>query len=132
MSTYDYNALCDALAVDLNDIPGLRGHGEIPDKVAPPCAVVAIAEDGPAEDFEGDVTVSVHVLVIVSRADSRTAQRKLNTFRSRGNAESVIDKLEASSAADYVAWKGTDAPSKFDIGGIEYIGAEMTFEVAPA
>lgn len=129
--SYDYNDLCDDIARALRDITGLRAHATIPDKVTTPCAVVAIADDGPSDTFTGQTAVNFKVLLLASKADVRTAQRTLNKYRSRGNPESIADKLEAASiTADYVTWTGTEAPSKFETGGIEYVGCEFNFEAA--
>lgn len=131
MTTYDYNDLCDDIARALRDITGLRAHATIPDKVTTPCAVVAIADDGPRDTHAGQTTVNFKVLLLASKADTRSAQRTLNMYRSRGNAESIADKLEAApGTADYIEWTGTEAPSKFETGGIEYVGCEFNFEAA--
>jgi len=81
---WDYNGISDALAKVITEanLAKLQGHAQVPDKINPPCAIVAVAEDGPSDTFDGEMSATLHVLVLVSRADSTAAQRQLNAYRS--------------------------------------------------
>ena len=92
----DIQAIRDRLAVNLATISGLRTAGNIPDLVNPPVAVVSleqIAYDGAFN--QGLTTLDFTVFVVVSRADERTAQRKLNDFVAPTGTSSIKSAVES-------------------------------------
>jgi len=77
----DVEAVRQALATNLGTISGLRTSGNVPDNPNPPIAVVFLETVEYDEAFrDGLTTFMFKVMVIVSRADDRTAQRKLNGY----------------------------------------------------
>lgn len=135
--SWDYNNVCEGMATALRTVPGLRAHASIPDKIVPPCAIVELGEDQPGMDtFDGSTTVALQVLILVNKAHTGAAQKKLNAYRSTSNNQSVINAVEATptlphdgaATTDSVVWKGTSPSATFNIGGIDYYGAELAFE----
>lgn len=128
----DYNAMCQALAETAATIGTMRGYATVPAKVQVPCIIVAVAEDGPSETFTGMTAVKLHLLLLVSRSNEESAQIKLNDYRSTSTSESVINAFEADQTVggtmDAIVWQRTNAPAKYEVGGVEYYGAEFEFE----
>lgn len=135
--SWDYNNISEGMATALRTVPGLRAHATIPDKIVPPCAIVELGEDQPGQDdFDGATTVMLQVLIVVNKAHTAAAQKKLNAYRSTATNQSVINAVhatptlphEGAATTDTVAWKGTSPSATFTIGGVEYYGAELVFE----
>jgi len=92
----DIQAIRDRIAVNLATISGLRTAANVPDLVNPPVAVVSleqIAYDGAFN--QGLTTLDFTIFVVVSRADERTAQRKLNEFVAPTGASSIKSAVES-------------------------------------
>lgn len=92
----DIQAIRDRIAVNLATISGLRTSANIPDLVNPPVAVLSleqIAYDGAFN--QGLTTLEFTIFVVVSRADERTAQRKLNQFVAPTGALSIKSAVES-------------------------------------
>jgi hypothetical protein len=92
----DIQAIRDRIAVNLATISGLRTAANVPDLVNPPVAVVSleqIAYDGAFS--QGLTTLEFTIFVVVSRADERTAQRKLNEFVAPTGASSIKSAVES-------------------------------------
>jgi hypothetical protein len=86
----------DGLATNLATISGLRTSGDVPDNPNPPQAVVFLETVDYDEAFQGGLTTLMFkVMVIVSRADDRTAQRKLNEYISPDGAQSIKSAVES-------------------------------------
>ena len=86
----DIQAIRERMAVNLGTISGLRTAENVPDIVNPPVAVVSleqIAFDGAFN--QGLTTLEFTIFVVVSRADERTAQRKLNQYVAPTGAFSI-------------------------------------------
>ena len=85
-----------ALATNLATISGLRTSGDVPDNPNPPQAVVFLETVEYDDAFQGGLTtMQFKVMVIVSRADDRTAQRKLNEYISPDGARSIKSAVES-------------------------------------
>lgn len=85
-----------ALATNLATISGLRTSGDVPDNPNPPQAVVFLETVEYDDAFQGGLTtMQFKVMVLVSRADDRTAQRKLNEYISPDGARSIKSAVES-------------------------------------
>lgn len=92
----DVEAVRQALATNLGTISGLRTSGNVPDNPNPPIAVVFLETVEYDEAFrDGLTTFMFKVMVIVSRADDRTAQRKLNGYISPDGDRSIKKAVES-------------------------------------
>jgi len=92
----DVEAVRQALATNLGTISGLRTSGNVPDNPNPPIAVVFLESVQYDEAFrDGLTTFMFNVMVIVSRADDRTAQRKLNGYISPDGDRSIKKAVES-------------------------------------
>lgn len=92
----DIQAIRDRIAVNLATVSGLRTAANVPDLVNPPVAVVSleqIAYDGAFN--QGLTTLEFTIFVVVSRADERSAQRKLNDFVAPTGASSIKSAVES-------------------------------------
>jgi len=92
----DIQAIRDGLATNLGTITGLRTSANVPDNPNPPIAVVFLETVEYDDAFRGGLTTLVFkVMVIVSRADDRTAQRKLNQYISPDGERSIKSAVES-------------------------------------
>lgn len=92
----DIQAIRDALATNLATISGLRTSANVPDNPNPPIAVVFLETVEYDDAFrDGLTTLMFKVMVIVSRADDRTAQRKLNQYISPNGERSIKSAVES-------------------------------------
>ncbi len=94
--TVDVGAIRDAVATNLATISGLRTSGDVPDNPNPPIAVVFLETVDYDEAFRGGMTtMMLKIMVLVSRADDRTAQRKLNQYISPDGDRSIKKAVES-------------------------------------
>ena len=121
-----------ALATALGNIAGLRSKAYVPAKIEPPTAVVSIGSGRYDDDFSGSMTVEMGVLVLVARADDRSAQSRLDDYLSPTGTRSVKAAVDADptlggtvGTATVVGWSD---PAEFEMGGISYVGIEFTVE----
>lgn len=92
----DAQAIRDALATNLGTITGLRTAGDVPDNPNPPMAIVFLENITYDDAFRnGLTTFNFNVMVVVSRADDRTAQRKLNQYVSPDGERSIKSAVES-------------------------------------
>lgn len=92
----DITAIRDALAENLSSISGLRTSGNVPDNPNPPIAVVFLETVEYDDAFRGGLTTLMfNIMVIVSRADDRTAQNKLNDYISPDGVLSIKSAVES-------------------------------------
>lgn len=92
----DIQAIRERIAVNLATISGLRTSENVPDLVNPPVAVVSLEQIGYDGAFnQGLTTLEFTIFVVVSRADERTAQRKLNQFVAATGASSIKSAVES-------------------------------------
>lgn len=115
------------------NISGLRVHDTIPDSINPPALVVAPAED--AADFavamsRGTDTWFFDLLVLVSRAATRSGQNALDAYVTGAGASSirqVIFQNRTLGLTDTTAHVAS--VSKYDftytVGAIDYAGATL-------
>lgn len=92
----DVSAIRDALATNLANVAGLRTSGDVPDNPNPPIGVVFLETVEYDDAFRGGLTTFMfNIMVIVSRADDRTAQRKLNQYISPDGEASIKSAVES-------------------------------------
>lgn len=92
----DIQSIRDGIATNLATISGLRTAGDVPDNPNPPIAVVFLENVAYDDAFRGGLTtLNFNVMVVVSRADDRTAQRKLNQYISPDGASSIKSAVES-------------------------------------
>lgn len=92
----DVEAIRSGLATNLATISGLRTSGNVPDNPNPPVAVCFLETIEYDETFRNGLhTLMFRIMVVVSRADDRTAQRKLNEYVSPDGARSIKTAVES-------------------------------------
>jgi hypothetical protein len=85
-----------AIATNLGTIPGLRTSPEMPDNPNPPIALVRpVTVEYDQAMAKGLTRYNFVVIVIVGRAEERTAQRSLDAFCSSTGASSVKLAVES-------------------------------------
>jgi len=85
-----------AIATNLATISGLRTSAEMPDNPNPPIALVRpVTVEYNQAMAKGLTKYNFNVLVIVGRADERTAQRSLDAFCSSTGASSIKNAVES-------------------------------------
>ena len=123
-----------AIATNLATISGLRTSAEMPDNPNPPIALVRpVTVEYNQAMAKGLTKYSFNVLVIVGRADERTAQRSLDAFCSSTGASSVklaveSDKTLGANAFDTrVTEMRNYTPIQLNEG--TYLAAEFAVDV---
>ena len=85
-----------AIATNLGTIAGLRTSPEMPDNPNPPIALVRpVTVEYNQAMAKGLTRYSFVVVVIVGRAEERTAQRSLDAFCSSTGASSIKNAVES-------------------------------------
>lgn len=91
------NSLRTAIATNLATISGLRTAAEMPDNPNPPIALVRpVSIDYNQAMNKGLTRYSFAVIVIVGRADERTAQRSLDGYCSSTGSSSIKNAVESN------------------------------------
>ena len=90
----------------LERIPGLHATATEPAQIRFPAAWPVPSRYDEAEDFEGEVTYTFDVLVLVSVGDINRAQTALDAFISRSGSNSVRAALMVNEAVRAVRFVG--------------------------
>lgn len=126
------NDVRDAIATQLRTITGLRATSFVPSKIEPPTAIVSIGAGSYDDTFTGSMTAEFGVLVLVARADDRSAQKRLDDYISPTGTTSVKACIDSTptlgSTVGTATVLGWGDPAEFEIGGISYVGVEFTVE----
>jgi len=138
----DLHAIRQGLADLLNAIPDLRAYAYTPASPRPgPGGMVIIDE---ADDDQmvayhqtglGATTVALKAIVIVSATDVAGAQKRLDEYRSLGNATSIPDALESmptlNGAAQSVLVRGAGPTMDYDTAadGRRFWSMDVAIEV---
>ena len=99
------------LADRLATIAGLRCYAYQPDTFATPCAIVlAPAAAQYITDFDGTVELSIPIVVLVQRVDSRSADAEISTYLASTGATSIKAAIDGDptlgGAAQYTTVNG--------------------------
>lgn len=125
-------AIRDAIKTTIGDnITGLRGHDTIPDAISPPAfVVVPVDADFAVAMSRGTDTWFFDLLVLVSRAATRSGQNALDAYVTGAGASSirqVIFQNRTLGLTDTTAHVAS--VSKYDftytVGAIDYAGATL-------
>ena len=123
--------LRNGLATNLATISGLRTAATMPDNPNPPIAIVIPSTISFDDTFQrGMQTYTFNVLVVVGRADERTAQNKLDAYCASTGSSSIKlaverDKTLGGKAFD-VRLTEMRNYGQIVIGEIGYLSAEFT------
>lgn len=119
------------LATNLATISGLRTAATMPDNPNPPIAIIVPSSISFDDTFQrGMQTYSFTCLVIVGRADERTAQNKLDAYCASTGTQSIklaveSDKTLGGKAFD-VRLTEMRNYGQIVIGEVTYLSAEFT------
>ena len=119
------------LATNLATISGLRTAATMPDNPNPPIAIVIPSTISFDDTFQrGMQTYTFNVLVIVGRADERTAQNKLDAYCASTGASSIKLAVEKDKTLNGKAFdvRLTEMRNygQIVIGEVTYLSAEFT------
>jgi hypothetical protein len=123
--------LREGIAKNLRTITGLRAVATVPDNPTPPIAVIYPQNIEFDDSFNrGLQTYSFRVVVIVGRADERSAQNRLDSFVASTGPTSIklaieSDKTLSGKAFDTRVVAMTNYGS-LDISEVTYLSAEFT------
>jgi hypothetical protein len=134
--SYDVPAIREAIAaaVRANEWTeaGYRVNatGMWPASVVPPAfAIMDVeADDHASMGPEEAADLRMTGRLAVGTAESQAAQKVLDTYLSRGHANSVLDAIEAAEGLD-ITCTGFDGYRLFEWAGRSYFGAEIEIEV---
>lgn len=120
------------LAGTVATIDGLRASAFIQPKIVPPMALISPGGGRYDDTFAGSMTAEFGVLVLVSRADDRSAQARLDDYITPTGTYSVKAAIDADptlggsvGTASVIGWSD---PAEFEVGGASYFGVEFTVE----
>lgn len=120
------------LAAALENVNGLRVYDTVPTQISPPAAVVILSDGTYDNDFNSAITANYVALILLTRADDRHGQERLDEFLSIGN-DSVYHQLghdqTLDGACDSARVVGWNQPNTFTIAGVDYLGVEINIEV---
>jgi hypothetical protein len=119
------------IATNLATITGLRTAATMPDNPSPPIAIVIPSTISFDDTFQrGMQTYSFNVLVIVGRADERTAQNNLDGFCASTGPKSIKLAVEKDKSLGGKAFdvRVTEMRNygQIVIGEVTYLSAEFT------
>lgn len=118
------------IATNLATITGLRTTSTMPDNPNPPVAIVIPRSVDYNDAFQrGMQTYGFNVMVIVGRADERSAQNKLDTFCSSTGSASIklaveSDRTLGGNAFDVRVAEMTNY-GQVTVGEVVYLSAEF-------
>lgn len=130
----DLDAACNGLATQLRTINSLKGrvYSEIPEKVSPPSAIVALGA-GERDDFDDTLSVEMKVLVVVGAQSTRHGQERLRAYCNTTGDDSLVAAIAddrtlggTCMSCDVLGW---NEPSVVEIGGVEMLGVEFNLMV---
>ena len=126
--------LRSGLATNLQTIPGLRVAPTLPDQVNPPIALINLDKINYQRSFARGLTEYLFkITVIVSRADVRNGQNKLDQYVASDGTYLVLNALENDRTLGGVAADSTmvslDAYGSVVIGETTYLSAEFSVQV---
>jgi len=119
------------IATNLATITGLRTASTMPDNPSPPIAIVIPSTISFDDTFQrGMQTYAFNVLIVVGRADERTAQNKLDAYCASTGTSSIKlaiekDKSLGGKAFDVRVSEMRNYGSIL-IGEVTYLSAEFT------
>lgn len=121
-----------ALATAMGSVPNLRTSATVPDNPRPPIAVVMperIAYDLNAR--RGADTFFFSILLIVGRADDRTAQNSIDAFLVGDNSVKAAIESDRTLGGKANTCRVTEMAnySSLSIGEVLYLSAQFTVEV---
>jgi hypothetical protein len=119
------------IATNLATVAGLRTAATMPDNPSPPIAIVIPSTISFDDTFQrGMQTYAFNVLIVVGRADERTAQNKLDAYCASTGTSSIKlaiekDKSLGGKAFDVRVSEMRNYGSIL-IGEVTYLSAEFT------
>ena len=128
----DLGNVMDDLGAAVDTISGLRVFPYWADRVEPPAAIV-----GFPEEFEFDSTArrgsdrgQFPLIVVVGKADARSARDTLSVYCGGAGATSVKAVVEAYAATAYDSARVQSVEfGVISIGGVEYLAATFSIDV---
>lgn len=136
---HELAAIADGLG--LADEPKLTGLGFTPDAVPEPCFYSGEVSINPNMVFGGAYDITVTCRLLVGRQDDEFSQRALDKFLSQTGDQSVVAAFRAaratgraagdvlSGAADDFAITGIDGYRLYQVGEVQFYGAEFKIRV---
>ena len=135
MTTTTVSGLRDGLASNMTTLFAGRAYDTVPDNPNPPCAVVVPTGIEYHAAFRNGMTrYSFTVLVIVGRADERTAQDRLDGYCNPSGSSSVKAALESDETLNGYAFDLSVTEMRnyqqLVLGdGVTYLAAEFVVSV---
>lgn len=123
-----------AVAAALNGIEGIDVYWYMPDGIAPPAIAIEPAGIDYQQTFRSEVGhYTLSLIVIAGRTDEESVQEHIDELVSPDAAGSVPKFLRNDpTLGGAVAWVEPVAMSgygRYDVSGVEYLGATITVEV---
>jgi hypothetical protein len=130
----DMKAIRAALAVKLSST-GLSVHANAPGQVTPPTAV--IIPDRPAivygQTFDGETTVTLLAIVLVSAANDATGQDLIDDYVSSSGTKSINASVQAdptlAGAVESAAVLQVSTYGLVEYAGQQYMGATFLVQI---
>lgn len=130
----DVYAIQSGLATAAKTVPGLRAAPTLPDAITPPLFVPVDFDLTYNQTFGGLVEVLFTCQVFTSRGNTDTGRKLLIGYLAEAGPSSIKAALEADTtlsgaAAALVVERVRGAGRLYEVGGIDYLGAQFDVRV---
>jgi hypothetical protein len=127
----DINGIANALATRIATSTGIRAYPNAPGQVVPPAVVVI--PDRPAimygQTMDGETTVNLLAIVVLSAANDTSGQTLLNNFVSSSGAQSVNAAVNAdpslAGTVEFAVVLQVSSYGLIEYAGQQYIGGSF-------
>ncbi len=131
----DFNAIAAALATTISTATGITSFGYAPGQVVPPAAVVI--PNRPAilygQTFDGEVTINLLAIVMLSAANDNTGQAALNAVISSSGTKSIAAAVQGDTklggTCEFAIVQQVTQYGLIEYAGQQYMGATFTVQV---
>lgn len=127
--------VCKEIADRIDAIPGLRVTDYDADAVHPPAAFVGVPDRVTFDSTygRGADAATVPVLVLVGRADARSAYAELKPYADGSGERSIKAAVDSTNVRPYtscdIARVSTVEFNVYVLGNVKYLAAEFTVDI---
>ncbi len=128
----DLTAVCNGLAVVLQQIPGLRVSAEYVSQVNPPMAVIMPQPQQSLrfDSMDGGVSYLLRIVVLLTYAQDSSSVTQMNAYLATTGTQSIPSVIRnnprLAGTYDYLVLESTRGYGLTTWGGQEYLGCQFT------
>jgi hypothetical protein len=125
-----------ALATQLDTIPGLRAYANRTDQVDPP-AVLVLPIQGSfirySVDMSGAAEFGLRAVLVTAKTDSTSGQAAMDPFLDVSGTQSIYANIQANSTlggvVQYAALMEATGYGPLTVGAIDYLGCHLIINI---